>query len=107
VVVPDTKFDRRIVTSDELTFLQACQRAVPFHLGGGAALAGVHLRHRLSADADLFVHDQDRHRDLVRELSPIGTATRLPFDELDHEEIDSLLMADSSMRRRDDLADAA
>jgi hypothetical protein len=65
-------FDRRIVTADELVFLRACGRVAPFHLGGGAALAGVHLRHRLSADADLFVHDRDHHRDLVRALPVIG-----------------------------------
>jgi hypothetical protein len=62
-------FDRRIVTEEELALLQACQRRVPFHLGGGAALAGAHLRHRLSADADLFVHERDAHRDLVRAVA--------------------------------------
>lgn len=65
-------FDPRVVAPDELRFLQACQQAVPFHLGGGAALAGVHLRHRLSADADLFVHDRAMHRDLVRLLPALG-----------------------------------
>jgi len=39
---------------------------VPFHLGGGAALSGVHLRHRLSADADLFFHSRAAHRDIAR-----------------------------------------
>lgn len=67
-------FDARIVRPQLLTFLQACQRAVPFHLGGGAALAGVHLRHRLSADADLFVHDRQAHRALVRALPELGEA---------------------------------
>jgi hypothetical protein len=71
-------FDRRIVGPDELTFLQACQRVVPYHLGGGAALAGVHLRHRLSADADLFVHARDAHRELVRALPEIGAAADTP-----------------------------
>jgi hypothetical protein len=71
-------FDPRIVGPGELSFLQACQRAVPFHLGGGAALAGVHLRHRLSADADLFVHSRDAHRDLVRALPDIGLANDMP-----------------------------
>jgi hypothetical protein len=60
--------DPRIVKPGELAFLLSCQRRVPFHLGGGAALAGAHLRHRLSADADLFVHDRTAHRDLVRAL---------------------------------------
>lgn len=71
-------FDPRIVAPDALSFLQACQRVIPFHLGGGAALAGVHLRHRLSMDADLFVHDRESHRDLVRALPEIGAANGTP-----------------------------
>jgi hypothetical protein len=71
-------FDRRIIRPDELTFLQSCQRVVPFHLGGGAALAGLHLRHRLSADVDLFVHEREPHRDLVRALPSIGADTQTP-----------------------------
>ncbi len=73
-----SSFDPRIVTARELAFLQAAQRVAPFHLGGGAALAGVHLRHRLSADADLFVHERDVHRDLVRALPEIGAANGTP-----------------------------
>jgi hypothetical protein len=65
-----------------LAFLQACGRVAPFHLGGGAALAGVHLHHRLSADADLFVHDRDVHRDLVRALPDIGAANGTPVTVL-------------------------
>ena len=75
-------FDPRIVGPGELSFLQACQRVVPFHLGGGAALAGVHLRHRLSADADLFVHSREAHRDLVRALPDIGAANGTPVSVL-------------------------
>ncbi len=55
---------------------------VPFHLGGGAALAGVHLRHRLSADADLFLHARDAHRALVRALPDIGAANGTPVSFL-------------------------
>jgi hypothetical protein len=58
-------FDRRIVSEKTLSLLVACQARVPFHLGGGAALAGVHLRHRLSADVDLFVHERTAHRELL------------------------------------------
>ncbi len=58
-------FDRRIVRPSTLRFLQACHARAPFHLAGGAALAGVHLRHRLSRDADLFFHDRQTHRDAV------------------------------------------
>jgi hypothetical protein len=65
-------FDRRIVEPATLRFLQACQARAPFHLGGGAALAGVHLRHRLSRDADLFYHDREAHRDAVRLLPEIA-----------------------------------
>lgn len=71
-------FDPRIVGPEVLAFLQACHRVVPFHLGGGAALAGVHLHHRLSLDADLFVHARDAHRGLVRELPAIGAANGMP-----------------------------
>lgn len=73
-----TTFDRRIVTEEELGLLLACHRRVPFHLGGGAALAGAHLRHRLSADADLFVHDARAHRDLVASLPAAGAERRIP-----------------------------
>lgn len=68
-------FDRRVVTEEELGLLRACHRRVPFHLGGGAALAGAHLRHRLSVDADLFVHDAKAHRDLVAALTAAGLET--------------------------------
>ena len=75
-------FDPRIVGPGELSFLQACQRVVPFHLGGGAALAGVHLRHQLSADAELFVHSREGHRDLVRALPDIGRSNGTPVSML-------------------------
>ena len=65
-------FDRRIVRPSTLRFLQACQVWTPFHLAGGAALAGVHLRHRLSRDADLFFHDRQTHRDAVALLPDIA-----------------------------------
>ncbi|MGC4088654.1 MAG: nucleotidyl transferase AbiEii/AbiGii toxin family protein [Polyangiaceae bacterium] len=65
-------FDRRVVPEDVIRLLRACQEHVPFHLGGGAALAGIHLRHRLSKDADLFVHDKAAHRELVAALPEIS-----------------------------------
>jgi predicted nucleotidyltransferase component of viral defense system len=37
-------------------------------LGGGAALAGAFLSHRVSRDIDLFCHDAEEHRALVRNL---------------------------------------
>ena len=75
-------FDPRIVGPEVLSLLRACGRVSAFHLGGGAALAGVHLRHRLSADADLFVHDRDSHRDLVRALPEVGAANGTPVSVL-------------------------
>ncbi len=66
-------FDRRIVKPPTLRFLQACHARTPFHLAGGAALAGVHLRHRLSRDADLFFHDRRTHRDAVALLQETAT----------------------------------
>lgn len=65
-------FDRRIVRPSTLRFLQACHARTPFHLGGGAALSGVHLRHRLSRDADLFFHDRQTHRDAVALLADVA-----------------------------------
>jgi hypothetical protein len=78
------EFDRRIVPDGLIALLKACQSRVPFHLGGGAALAGVHLRHRLSADADLFVHERGAHRDLVRAFTDaaaeLGVETEIVRD---------------------------
>jgi hypothetical protein len=62
------RFDRRIVPDEVLEFLRACERRVPFHLGGGAALAGIFLAHRRSRDVDLFSHEREAHRELVRAL---------------------------------------
>jgi hypothetical protein len=67
-----TAFDRRVVPESALAFIRACQRAAPCHLGGGAALSGAYLAHRLSNDVDLFVHDKEAHRDLVRMLPEIA-----------------------------------
>lgn len=74
--------DPRIVSPDLLTFLQDCNARVPFHLAGGAALAGAHLKHRLSADADLFVHERESHRELVRALPEVASARNLRLEIL-------------------------
>jgi len=58
-------FDRRVVPEAALVLVRALQRRVPCHLGGGAALSGVHLHHRLSRDLDLFSHDAQGVRALV------------------------------------------
>jgi hypothetical protein len=58
-------FDRRIVPDSVIDFVRACQERIPCHLGGGAALAGVYLGHRMTGDIDLFVHDSEGMRSLV------------------------------------------
>lgn len=67
--------DPRVVGPREVAFLAACQRRVPSRLGGGAALAGCHLRHRLSADFDLFFHSRDGLRELVTRLPEVTEET--------------------------------
>lgn len=58
-------FDRRVVPDFVLDFVRDCQRRIPCHLGGGAALAGAYLGHRMTGDIDLFVHDAEDMRALV------------------------------------------
>ena len=66
-------FDRRVVPDFVLDFVRACQKRVPCHLGGGAALAGAYLGHRTTGDIDLFVHDAEDMRALVGLLSSAAT----------------------------------
>lgn len=68
------EFDRRVVSPAILDFVRACQQRVPCHLGGGAALAGAYLRHRVTGDVDLFSHQADEMRTLVRVLSDVAAA---------------------------------
>jgi len=65
-------FDRRVVPETTIDLIRALQRRATSHLAGGAALAGLYLAHRLSDDIDLFCHDADTLRDLVRELGSAG-----------------------------------
>jgi hypothetical protein len=65
-------FDRRVIPEAVLGFVRALQRRAPSHLAGGAALGGLYLSHRLSADVDLFCHDALFVRSLVRELPDVG-----------------------------------
>lgn len=58
-------FDRRVVPDSVLDFVRACQKLIPCHLGGGAALAGAYPGHRMTGDIDLFVHDAEAMRALV------------------------------------------
>ncbi len=65
-------FDRRVVPDFVLDFVRVCQMRIPCHLGGGAALAGVYLGHRMTGDIDLFVHDAEDMRALVGFLPGAG-----------------------------------
>ncbi len=65
-------FDLRVLSAQALDFVRACQKSVECHLGGGTALSGAWLSHRLSRDIDLFCHDSVQHRALVAELPHIG-----------------------------------
>lgn len=69
-----SEFDRRVVAPAVLEFVRACQRRVPCHLGGGAALAGAYLRHRLTGDVDLFAHQADEMRTLVGVLRDVAAS---------------------------------
>ncbi len=61
-----SRFDRRVVAAPVLDFIRGCQQRIPCHLGGGVALAGAYLGHRRTGDVDLFAHDPEEMRDLVR-----------------------------------------
>jgi hypothetical protein len=67
-----SSFDRRVVPDPVLAMVRALQRRAPCHLGGGAALSGAHLAHRLSGDIDLFCHEADEVRALVRALPAVA-----------------------------------
>jgi hypothetical protein len=68
-------FDPRVVPSDVAEVLRACQERVPCRLGGGAALSGAHLAHRLSRDVDFVCRRPEDVRALVRELPEISRRT--------------------------------
>lgn len=72
-----SRFDRRVVPESVLDFVRGAQSRIPCHLGGGAALSGAYLSHRLTGDIDLFVHgDRESHRELARILPEIAVAAR-------------------------------
>lgn len=72
-------FDRRVLPDAVLEIARAFQRRVPCHLGGGAALAGVDLHHRLSGDIDLFCHEAALVRDAVATIPAIAEETGVPL----------------------------
>jgi hypothetical protein len=67
-----TSFDRRVVSEEALRLVRACQTRIPCHLGGGAALSGAYLGHRLSNDLDLFCHREGDLRGLFRDLPAVA-----------------------------------
>jgi hypothetical protein len=75
-------FDRRVVPDFALGFVRACQGHIPCHLGGGAALAGAYLGHRTTGDIDLFVHDREDMRALVRLLPGAAAEAGAGFTQL-------------------------
>jgi hypothetical protein len=69
-----------VVGEPVLELVRALQRRTPCHLGGGAALSGAYLGHRLSNDIDLFCHDQGEVRTLLRELPLIAAECELKIE---------------------------
>ena len=67
-----SKFDDRVVPDQVLDVVRACQERVACQLGGGAALSGAHLGHRLSRDVDLVCRRPEDVRSLVRELPGVA-----------------------------------
>ncbi len=66
-------FDARVVPPPVVALVRELQTRAPCHLAGGAALSGLHLAHRLSADIDLFCHEREHVRDLVRDLPSVAS----------------------------------
>jgi predicted nucleotidyltransferase component of viral defense system len=62
-------WDPRVVPPALLEFVKAVQEGSLCRLSGGAALSGVHLRHRLSNDLDLFCDERQDVREVLRACS--------------------------------------
>jgi hypothetical protein len=65
-------FERRVLGSRALDLVRVLQARADCHLGGGAALSALHLRHRLSADIDLFCHRPEEVRLLAAALPVVA-----------------------------------
>lgn len=72
-------WDRRVVPERVLEILARAQDRVPFRIAGGAALSGVHLRHRLSRDVDLFFEDRRLVRELKDQLAEVAHGAGATF----------------------------
>lgn len=73
-------WDPRVVPPDLVAFVRDVQRSAPCRLSGGAALSGVHLRHRLSRDLDLFCDSREGVREI---LSACGSVASIHGGRLD------------------------
>ena len=73
-------FDRRVAPDAALDLVRACRSFADCHLGGGLALSGAYLGHRLSADADLVFHDADALRALVADLPEVSRRVGLGLE---------------------------
>jgi hypothetical protein len=71
------QFDRRVLRNSVLEFVRGCQQRISCELGGGAALSGAYLGHRMTGDVDLFVHDSEEMRAMVRILPEIASSVGL------------------------------
>src|SRR5438445_9928758 len=69
------RFDRRVVPDRVIGLVRAVQRRGPCELGGGAALSGAYLAHRLSQDVDLFFRQRENMRRMVQSLPTISAET--------------------------------
>lgn len=65
-------WDPRVVPVAVLELLARAQALVPLRVAGGAALSGVHLRHRLSRDVDLFFDDKQAVRELSAQANELA-----------------------------------
>jgi len=66
-------WDERVVPPALLEFVRCTQREAPCRLAGGAALSGVHLRHRLSRDLDLFCDDRESVREVLSAAEKVAS----------------------------------
>lgn len=94
-----SSFDRRVISDDALRFIRACQARVACHLGGGAALSGAFLSHRLSRDIDLVCHERPAVRSLAAALADaaveVGGTLRIVQDAGDFVRAELVLGATS------------
>lgn len=70
-----SRFDRRVVPDTILRVIRSIQARVSCRLGGGAALSGAFLAHRLSRDVDLFFESTDDLRRAVAEVHLVEAST--------------------------------